>query len=57
MDYKCSRCLYFDMCFETQACEYYTPLSEYEDEYIEMMIENGRTEFRKEWFQYINDDQ
>lgn len=57
MHSQCERCLFYGKCFTNKKCEYYTPLDEYsDDEYIDNAIENGRDEYRREWFQYINSD-
>lgn len=61
MNKSCRQCLHFsqscaDFWKQGIVCGFYTPLVEDTD--IEDVIESGRAEFRKQWFQYIeeNDD-
>lgn len=50
----CDKCLWYEQCQLDEVCEHYTPVDE--GEYIDEMIEEGRYEFREEWFDYISQD-
>lgn len=54
MDKKCKDCFFCDRCYADEACEDYTPLND--DMNIDEMIELRRTDFHKEWFQYIEEN-
>ena len=51
----CDKCLWREQCVADKVCEHFAPMDE--DEHIEQLIEEGRYEFYKEWFAYINQDE
>lgn len=54
MHKTCEQCYYSDKCASAEICEYYTPLGDdYDDCDIDDSTEARRTEFRDEWFRYI----
>lgn len=59
MDYnKCNDCFYFDVCSKSDMCDDFSPITTSdEDEYIEAVIEEGRSEYREAWNEYIKDYQ
>ena len=48
----CDKCLWFGQCESVNACNYYTPLND--DELVDEVIENARSEFHKEWAVYLS---
>lgn len=52
---SCYNCCFAGLCDITDGCEDYTPLYEH-DEDIDIFIENKRTEFRSDWFKYIENN-
>lgn len=51
---KCENCFYYYDCGSDKVCNDYMPLGEeFENEYIEYIIENGRPKYYNEWFEYI----
>lgn len=54
MNKKCKCCLFCDQCCSDEVCEDYTPLND--DMNMNKIIESRRTEFHKEWFQYIEEN-
>ncbi len=68
MNKPCRKCLYFDLgCSyyrkhyrsnKERACDFYTPITTFdEDMEVENIIESRRTEFREEWFKYIEENE
>ncbi|MDE6149352.1 MAG: hypothetical protein K2F81_04560 [Ruminococcus sp.] len=55
MNNDCKQCMYFDNCSSYEVCADYTPLEDDVD--IDKIIESRRTEFREEWFQYIEENE
>lgn len=51
MSKECKQCLNFEYCNAYEVCENYASLENDSD--IDELIELRRTEFYKEWFQYI----
>ena len=53
---SCKYCYYNDFCQEDEICENYAPIGDdAEDETIDELIERRREEFRKDYFEYIED--
>lgn len=53
---SCDRCCFYDVCAERELCDDYSAAEAWaDDEYIDALIEQGREEFRKEWFGYLED--
>lgn len=53
---NCAGCYWRDGCDHSPPCDFYcSPDMEYDDAYIEHCIEEERTQFRAEWFEYIED--
>ena len=51
----CSLCCYKDYCIGDYVCPEFAPSSEYvDDTYIHNLIENGRSEFRTDFFNYLD---
>lgn len=50
----CRNCLYYDECQDhwVEPCDDFCPL----DDAVDDIIENGRTVFYGEWFDYIEDN-
>jgi len=49
-----ARCFFADQCPICHLCEDFTPIDDAgEDVLVKGVIERGRKEFCKEWFQYI----
>jgi len=49
----CDECLFFDVCDDREVCCGFYPADD--DQFENDMIEIGRIEFRKEWFDYISE--
>lgn len=49
----CENCLFADVCVDEGVCDNYSPI-EYSDVDIERDIEEGRNDFRREFFEYIS---
>lgn len=57
MKRQCKNCFYFGECNSYTVCEYYTSSEEYiDDKKIDRFIEKERIAFRKEWFQYLEEN-
>lgn len=55
MDKDCSSCYFEEGCEEKTICEHYYPIyDEPSERKINRIIENGRKDFYKEWFDYID---
>lgn len=53
-DKNCRYCYYNDFCSEDEVCDNYAPIGDdAEDTAIYELIEQGREEFRREFFKYI----
>lgn len=51
---RCENCYYSEQCHCDKVCEEYTPVNEQSiDDEVYNMIEQDRTAFRAEWFEYI----
>lgn len=48
----CRRCLFNDICPDTNVCDGFYPADEDFD--LEQIIETNRTEFYNEWYQYVS---
>lgn len=51
---KCQRCLFCGKCDDEQeytGCDDFYPVDE--DEYVDIIIENNRSEFMSDWAEYI----
>lgn len=53
---NCKRCLWGEECVGERSCMYYTPLDEWSGQTSEIFVEAERTQFRREWNGYIDED-
>lgn len=55
-DKMCEGCYYYNVCCVDDVCSDYTPVTEHaETEMIEDLIESRRAEYRRAWFEYIEE--
>lgn len=55
MTYRCERCIYFDDCPSSSACEYFTPaFEEDEDAIAENELLEQKEEFVEQYYRYID---
>lgn len=53
---RCKYCYYNDFCPEDEVCDNYALISDdMEDVFIDELIEQRREEFRRDFFEYIED--
>lgn len=54
MGKKCELCIHNEQCKSDRACEYFDPIIDKDDDDgVDALIEEGRVDFRAEWFRYI----
>ena len=55
-DKSCKYCYYNDFCSEDEVCDNYAPIGDdAENASIDELIEQRREEFRRDFFEYIED--
>ena len=52
---RCSNCYFGDKCRSSHVCDDYAPIEEISDLEVEIMVEEGRREFYREWLEYIDE--
>lgn len=56
MNTQCNRCIFFDTCPALlYRCDDFYPSNQQDDGMLERVIEDGRSEFYKEWIPYVLD--
>ena len=53
---SCKDCEFFNICDYADTCYDYDSSDELSDEYLDRIIEEGRYEYRKAWFEYTDED-
>lgn len=52
---NCSSCYFGGKCSSSHICDNYSPITELDDEDIELMVESERWTFFDEWQQYVKE--